>query len=120
MWERFQQRLTKLPKAWFRRKKRLIEIAYHSRLGTAEELIGSRADVDRVALVRSGYREVVQALQTVGRVASRSDHFNAAAFIAFLLARQAALDTVSDQMLAESLEALRESERQRVASRTVA
>ena len=39
MLARYRERLATLPRVWFRRKRRLIEVAYHSRLGAARELL---------------------------------------------------------------------------------
>jgi len=39
LYERFNNSLKTMPRVWFKRKKRLVEIAYISNLGSAEDLL---------------------------------------------------------------------------------
>jgi hypothetical protein len=85
--ERFQKRLTTLPLAWFKRKKHLFEIAYFSRIGTAEELFEREPRVVSLSQFRDACCEIVSMLLTMRRRLRVSDDFCIEAFESFMQER---------------------------------
>jgi len=116
MSERFRERLATLPRVWFRRKKRLVEIAYRSRLGAAEALAGRAGGAADVSLLRDACAEITDALELVRGAVKAPDDFDAEEFLRFVRGRQSALERAADREVLEALVALQEAERRRVAA----
>ena len=116
MSDRFRERLATLPRVWFRRKKRLIEVAYRSRLGTAEALAGLAGGAADVSLLRDACAEITAALDLVRDAVKPCDDFDAQGLLSFARGRQSALERASDREVLEVLVALQEAERRRVAA----
>ena len=68
---RFQERLITLPKIWFRRKRRLIEIAYQSRMSESDLKAISEA-----RFAREFFTEMTSALTLINKRISKSDEFH--------------------------------------------
>src|SRR5688500_7198055 len=114
MLDQFHARLATLPLSWFRRKQRLVEIAYHSRLGGALELFEHRPTPAEVSTIRTAYREIAEVLEErVRKSVKRSDGFDTEGFGAFLRSRRTTLDGVPDAAMGALLERLRASARAR-------
>jgi hypothetical protein len=116
MSDRFRERLATLPRVWFRRKKRLIEVAYRSRLGTAEALAGRAGGAADVSLLRDACAEITATLDLIRDAVKPRDDFDAEGLLRFVRGRQSELERASDRAVLEVLVALRESERRRVAA----
>lgn len=107
---RFRERVTALPRSWFRRKQRLIEVAYPSRLGSAPALFENKRTPADVVTIRMAYGEIADVLeQQVLKSVKRSDDFDSAGFATFLRSRRATLDGVPDVAMHALLERLRAS-----------
>jgi hypothetical protein len=91
MRDRFHARLATLPLVWFRRARRLLEVAYASQLVHREELFGA-AEADLSAAEFVGLcREFAAALLLVRRRLERSDVFDLAGLEEHLQRRLALL-----------------------------
>src|SRR5687768_3652888 len=105
MLERFHARLATLPLSWLRRKQRLVEVAYHSRLGGAVELFENETAPAEVSTIRTAYREIADVLaERVRKSVKRSDGFDVEGFGAFLRSRRTTLDGVPDAAMGALLE----------------
>lgn len=60
--DRFTERTSTLPKCWIKRKGRLIELAYNSELGFAEDLLSNR-QTPKIAEFRLACRETIDVLK---------------------------------------------------------
>ena len=114
--ERFRERLKTLPLAWFRRKKCLLEIAYFSRVGTAEELLEQESKVISLIQFCDACREVVSLLSIIRKRLKKGDDFDKEALDSYLLRRLTELPT-SVEELKVVLHDLRVREQQTIATR---
>jgi hypothetical protein len=115
---RFQNRLPTLPKAWFRRKKKRVEIAYHSHLGCAEDLLGgdfAPKKVPDAALLRRAYAEVAASLPLLKKCVKSSDDFDIGRFLGYIDAKLVELNALDDGQLLRRLAEAQATERERVA-----
>jgi hypothetical protein len=117
--ERFRERVARMPQAWFRRKTKRIEVAYLSRLGSADDLIAGkprRTGLGDVLLVRRACTELTAALDAARKRIAAADDFDADAFFAFLSSREKVIDAASDRDVLRWLREAQEAERQRIAA----
>jgi hypothetical protein len=98
----YRKRLKTLPLAWFKRKKRLVEIAYASTAGTGETLLGRRPSVVRRAPFAAACREVISLLPVVQARLKRGDRFDMVSFASQLERRLRAIPA-TDSALAAAL-----------------
>lgn len=108
--QRFRERVATMPQAWFRRKTKRIELAYHSRLGSADDLLerkSKRAGSEDIPLARRACAELAAALDAVRKRIRTTDDFDTVAFFEFLSGREEVLNAASDH---EVLKWLRESQ----------
>lgn len=115
---RFRERLPTLPKAWIRRKKKRVEIAYHTHVGCAEDLLGrefAAKKVPDVALLRRTCVEVAASFALLKTCVKRSDDFDVGRFLAHVDARIAELNALDDAQLLLRLKVAQAAERERVA-----
>ena len=117
---RFVDRVPTLPKAWFRRKKKRIEIAYHSHVGCAEDLLGgdfAAKKVPDVALLRRTCDEVAASLELLKTCVKRSDNFDVKRFLSFVDGKIVELSALDDAQVLHCLREAQTAERKRVESR---
>lgn len=73
---RFDERLTTLPLLWFKRKKRLVEIAYASQVGFAEELLEQAEPVSGPEVFGGACRETLSLIPLISPRLRAKDHFD--------------------------------------------
>lgn len=96
MYDSFHARLAELPKITFRRKKKEVEISFHSTLLTARELERSRElSLD---LFRDGCREVVENLKLLRKRIRKDDSFDFPQFESLLDERVESLPLTLDEL----------------------
>ena len=83
LYDRFETNFPLVPKIWFRRKKRLVEIAYATRLGAEEDLLGDPCLRLTPSLFREGCEELTTILKLLRKSIKPSDDFDIDAFLAF-------------------------------------
>jgi len=114
---RFRDRLHTLPKAWFRRKAKRVEIAYHSQVGCAEDLLGADFATMRVpdtGLLRRTCAEVAASLLLLAKCVKRSDDFDVGGFLGYVDAKILELSAFEDSELLHRLAEVQAAERERV------
>jgi hypothetical protein len=116
MYERFQSRLQTLPRAWFKRKRQLFEIAYFSQVGQAEELLEQERPKLSVTMVREFCSEIVSVLSAIKGRLRREDDFDYEAFDLYLQHR---LDQLPNNLgeLSTVLSGIKAKEREQIAAR---
>jgi hypothetical protein len=115
---RFRDRLPTLPKSWFRRKKKRVEIAYHSHVGSAEDLLGgdfAAKKIPNVAMLRRACEEVAASLTLLKSCLKRADDFDVAGFLGYVEAMTIELRALDDSELLSRLAKAQAAERERVA-----
>lgn len=115
---RFQDRLPTLPKAWIRRKKKRVEIAYHSHVGFAESLLGgdfAAKKVPDIAVLRRASEEVAASLSLLKSCIKRSDDFDVDGFLRHVEAKTTEFRALEDGELLRRLSRAQAAERERVA-----
>ena len=103
---RFVERLPTLPKAWFRRKKKRVEIAYRSRLGCAEALLDGDFAAKKIpdfALLRRACGEVAESLAMLQSCVKRTDGLEVGRFLSFVDAKTVELSALDDGQLLRRL-----------------
>lgn len=116
--KRFHDRLPTLPKSWFRRKKKRVEIAYHSHVGWAEDLLGgdfAAKKVPDVAVLRRACEEVAASLSLLKSCMKRSDDFDVGGFLGHVEAKTKELRALDDGEVLSRLSKAQATERERVA-----
>jgi hypothetical protein len=115
MAESFRERLAKLPQTRFKRKARVFEIAYHSKLGDGEEMLKWQPDFISLEMFHEGCREIVTAVSLIGPRLKRTDDFDFRAFESYLRRR---LDEVPTSVaeLRKVLDELKARAQQRIAA----
>lgn len=117
--QRFRDRVATMPQAWFRRKTKRIELAYHSRLGSADDLLkgkSRRTGSKDIPLIRRAYSELAAALEVVRKRVRPTDDFDTAGFFELLSNREKMFNAASDREVLKWLRESQEMERQRVAA----
>ncbi len=114
--DRFRTRIETLPLLWFKRKRRLIEIAYFCKFAYAEDVFEPKSKRLSLSLFHEGCREIVTALSLIQKRLKRSDDFDFGAFDSYLQRRLDELPT-SVPALRTVLEELWAIEQQRIAAR---
>jgi hypothetical protein len=89
----FRKRLKTLPLVWFKRKKRVFEIAYFSKLASVEEVCEPKSKHPSLALFRDGCREIVSALSLIRERLKPTDDFDFEGFDSHLQRRLGQLPT---------------------------
>jgi hypothetical protein len=103
---RFEDRLPTLPKAWFRRTNKRVEIAYHSHVGFAEDLLGGDFAAKKVpdaALLRRTCAEVAASLSMLKKCIKRSDDFDVGGFLGYVESKSIELTSLDDGALLRRL-----------------
>ena len=80
------------------RKKRLVEISYHSSLGSEEELLGEPPVPLTPDLLERGSREILQALTLLRRKVKRTDDFDIDRFLSYAESRLLTLPRNDQEM----------------------
>ncbi len=115
---RFQDNLPTLPKAWFRRKQKRVEIAYHSHLGCVEDLLGgsfAAKKVPDVEMLRRTCEEVAAALPLLKSCMKPTDDFDVGAFLGHAEAKTIELRAADDDELLRRLSKAHAAEQDRLA-----
>lgn len=115
---RFQDRLPTLPKAWYRRKKKRVEIAYHSHVGCAEDLLGGNfaaKKVPDVVVLRQTCEEVAASMSLLKSCVKSSDAFDVGGFLRHVEVKTKELRDIDDIELLARLAKAQATERERVA-----
>jgi hypothetical protein len=113
MADEFEAHLKELPLIWFKRKSRLVEIAYQTHIASAEELMSQRAKPPSLRLFHAACREVVSVLALIAKRIKRSDDFDLARLDIHLQARLNQMPQTAKELLGvlEMLRAKEEAER---------
>lgn len=80
MRDRFRARVLTLPKVWFRRKRKLIEVAYFSRMWSVEAMFGEDPPPLDLRSFRTFCQEFGSAMLMIEERVRPADNFNLAAF----------------------------------------
>jgi hypothetical protein len=113
---RFHDRLSTLSKAWFRRKKKRVEVAYYSHLGYADDLLGgdfAAKKVPDVALLRRACGEVAASFVLLKTCVKRSDNFDVGRFLDSVEAKLAELNAIDDGRVLSRLKEAQAASRSR-------